>query len=776
MSNINSDERDMLFGNLDDIDDDILNEYYIKKNVEEIDKIVNNTLSNIPTLKEERDNLGSMSKYETNKKKRSGEKVRDSTHKNKRKHNNSSRIEREYVESETIPEDNPGMIYKTINDMSHSKNNNENNMKERRHVINIFNHNMSDDEDSDNQVFNDENYITDNGRLNNDQFDMKEKTRNGNREDGAIPFRNKKSKNSTKNGNPMSENNLDRRPNDKKNNEDNISTINFSNNNSIIDSDKTLERDLVQSNHNMSDDEDSDNQTYNQVFNDDNYITDNGRLNNDQFDMKEKTRNGNREDGAIPFRNKKSKNSTKNGNPVSENNLDRRPNNKKNNEDNISTMSFSNKNSIIDSDKTLERDLVKSNKNMATVTENLRDNIVLSNHHKKRQHNAEDDDPILNNDDNNNICPKSKKRKVDDKTKLKHKSKYSTLIEEFYEKFNLDDDNAPRLLYESSQHITDKFTYKNNLFGKKREIKIDSNNAETVIKSRLNAIINLLKDYIMKEYFMTDEIINVDDVNGIKKYEESNAGEKKKKKSLNRSYNMAKGSANVKVVVQISKLLLKGLKNNTKRKNATTKTNPIREQLIEIMKDEEYNKDFFERISKSYIMPSSSITQLELDFSNILSVYLARVFPTAYMRLFNCYVRHFLKNNVAEDNYQIKGNRLVTPIQFNIMNPNKANMSNYEDNEKITNFIKDERNKHSLNRNRNITESYLCNNADRFMKIMNNMRIEMGLDVNYIKELLFPNVSFDVIFRHIVKNENNDDKYIKYKDVNIECYLSMRLT
>nr|BDT62277.1 MAG: hypothetical protein [Penaeus semisulcatus majanivirus] len=345
-----------------------------------------------------------------------------------------------------------------------------------------------------------------------------------------------------------------------------------------------------------------------------------------------------------------------------------------------------------------------------------------------------------------NIDDKSCKRRRLPKSNLKH------LSDVFASTFKLQSESSVPYFI-SSGIIKESFTSTDKIFHKKREMKYDTTVARQAIEDIYKKSIDLLTEYIKKNYISSEDVDDDDDD------DDDIDDEQEKDEQTIPSYSLSKGLYNTQICKIISRFIVKGFEGKLKRPNK------IKRFLLSISKkmNQDVNKcqSTTKKSKTTAVLPGSSIQKLQMDIANMLYHYILEVFPRGFMIIYKKHIEKFVTDNnitdalssrrdhISMDEYSVDS--AVDLILLNIVYPKKKELYRFPEDDPIYDFISEERKifafesvKTKTSVQRPVSKSLLCNNAHRYLTHLDKMRMELNMSPDELMETVFLPVSIDM--------------------------------
>nr|BDV49918.1 MAG: hypothetical protein [Metapenaeopsis lamellata majanivirus] len=359
---------------------------------------------------------------------------------------------------------------------------------------------------------------------------------------------------------------------------------------------------------------------------------------------------------------------------------------------------------------------------------------------------------------NTELFDKSNKRMRLLKQQLSCKQKHDRNIQKFYE--NMKISNNPQIIYTLSSKKNESFTYTNKLLLYKRD-----SISYLDMKNRMQKIIfsslYLLKIFIKNMYFH-----NIQENHHLG--DELSTGLMKK------------------LFKNISKLAIKGYKNNGKKKNE------IKQKLIEIL-DQSHSNDTNStetniKLEKPLTLPGGTSQTIEWDIMNFLSIYFSHTLSVGYIMILKQYIMKFINDNdilsyishnvfdMVKEEFDI--NTLTNLILLSIVYPDRKQIYHFYEYDTICNFISRERkryifvsNKDKTLNQRKLDTHLIFKNAHRYLEYINEMRIALKLSQDDITNIIFKTIDIDIDNHNSNFFENKTHMHISI-GFTLNCYIN----
>jgi len=257
------------------------------------------------------------------------------------------------------------------------------------------------------------------------------------------------------------------------------------------------------------------------------------------------------------------------------------------------------------------------------------------------------------------------------------------------------------------------------------------------------------------------------------------------------SYSLSRGLDNTRIYKRISRLVLRGVKKNSK------KMDEIMKIFLSILENKKYYKNYDKkRKGKIIVPPGGSIQSLELDIANLLYLYFEKILPRGFMLIYMMYIKKFVtdhnllevlfkkKEDILQNDYNIDFDieYIVKLILFNIIYPKETCIYNFSKEDIIYNFILEERKKliNGSVKHRPLSRDLFCNEASNYMFYLNEMRKKLNMSSYNFCDIFFVPISVNMCEDILADYSGLSSGYPlnRFVGLSTECFLleSVRLT
>jgi len=382
----------------------------------------------------------------------------------------------------------------------------------------------------------------------------------------------------------------------------------------------------------------------------------------------------------------------------------------------------------------------------------------------------------------NDEIKNTKKRKLNDYSmvrvsdkgpKRKRTLNFHDLYDEFINYFNLNlSKNKDGFKFFSlSSGVKNSFICTDKLFLKRLTTKYGTINHVTKeeIENYIRKSLSVLQDYVTKNHFYDESTVTPPVT----------------------SYSLSRGLDNTRIYKRISRLVLRGVKKNSK------KMDEIMKIFLSILENKKYYKNYDKkRKGKIIVPPGGSIQSLELDIANLLYLYYEKIFPRGFMLIYMMYIKKFVtdhnllevlfkkKEDILQNDYNIDFDieYIVKLILFNIIYPKETCIYNFSKEDIIYNFILEERKKliNGSVKHRPLSRDLFCNEASNYMFYLNEMRKKLNMSSYNFCDIFFVPISVNMCEDILADYSGLSSGYPlnRFVGLSTECFLleSVRLT
>lgn len=382
----------------------------------------------------------------------------------------------------------------------------------------------------------------------------------------------------------------------------------------------------------------------------------------------------------------------------------------------------------------------------------------------------------------NDEIKNTKKRKLNDYSmvrvsdkgpKRKRTLNFHDLYDEFINYFNLNlSKNKDGFKFFSlSSGVKNSFICTDKLFLKRLTTKYGTINHVTKeeIENYIRKSLSVLQDYVTKNHFYDESTVTPPVT----------------------SYSLSRGLDNTRIYKRISRLVLRGVKKNSK------KMDEIMKIFLSILENKKYYKNYDKkRKGKIIVPPGGSIQSLELDIANLLYLYFEKILPRGFMLIYMMYIKKFVtdhnllevlfkkKEDILQNDYNIDFDieYIVKLILFNIIYPKETCIYNFSKEDIIYNFILEERKKliNGSVKHRPLSRDLFCNEASNYMFYLNEMRKKLNMSSYNFCDIFFVPISVNMCEDILADYSGLSSGYPlnRFVGLSTECFLleSVRLT